>query len=327
MHMETEIPVEQPHDTNFPYKHYAIASAVLCSFFFFLYVFYIFTSPISANDTRYVSIPNGATASAISILLEEERIVRSSTLLYFSLILFAEPEAIKAGNYTFTTRDNVYDVAKTITAVAPPSSVVTITFPEGFSSKEYAKIASKVLSNIDSEQFENLASQEEGYLFPDTYYVPLDFTTEELIELTKDTFETKTNDITFTQPQYDTLILASILEREANSLDSMQMVAGVMRNRLELGMPLQADASIEYVLDKPLSELTPADLKIDSPYNTYINRGLPPTPIGNPGLDSIRAILNPTKHNFLFYITGNDGNFYYANSLEEHNRNIARYLR
>jgi UPF0755 protein len=92
-------------------------------------------------------------------------------------------------------------------------------------------------------------------------------------------------------------------------------------------MPLQADASIEYVLNKPLKELTPDDLKIDSPYNTYLNKGLPPTPIGNPGADAINAVIDPTPTDYLFYITGTDGTFYYAETYEEHKRNIARYLK
>jgi UPF0755 protein len=92
-------------------------------------------------------------------------------------------------------------------------------------------------------------------------------------------------------------------------------------------MPLQADASIEYVLNKPLSELTPEDLKIDSPFNTYTNTGLPPHPIGNPGLEAILAVLEPQESKYFFYITDDDGNFYYAKNFDEHRVNIAKYLR
>ncbi len=105
------------------------------------------------------------------------------------------------------------------------------------------------------------------------------------------------------------------------------MVAGILQNRLTLGMPLQADASVEYILEKPLSELTPEDLKINSPYNTYLNDGLPPTPIGNPGINAILAVLSPTESDYLFYITGDDGKFYYAKTFDEHRVNIAKYLR
>jgi UPF0755 protein len=128
------------------------------------------------------------------------------------------------------------------------------------------------------------------------------------------------------------LILASILEREANSPESMSIVSGILQNRLAIGMPLQADATIEYVLDTPLGELPPGQLaaklrELDSPYNTYLYLGLPPTPIGNPGLTAITAVLNPRETPYFYYVTGNDGKFYYAESYNEHLRNIDRYLR
>ena len=106
----------------------------------------------------------------------------------------------------------------------------------------------------------------------------------------------------------------------------MKIVAGILDSRLVLGMPLQVDATMEYVLDKPLSQLEPEDLEIDSPYNTYLNSGLPPTPIGNPGLAAIRAVLEPLPTDYLFYITDENGDFYYAKNFEEHKQNIARYL-
>ena len=96
---------------------------------------------------------------------------------------------------------------------------------------------------------------------------------------------------------------------------------------MSIGMALQADASIEYVLDKPLSELTSEDLKIDSPYNTYLYTGLPPTPIGNPGLQAIMAVLEPTESDYFYYITDEDGVFHYAQTFNQHKSNIAKYLR
>jgi UPF0755 protein len=129
-------------------------------------------------------------------------------------------------------------------------------------------------------------------------------------------------------PREDIVILASILEREANSPESMQAVANILLRRLAIDMPLQVDASIEYILDKPLGELLPEDLRQDSPYNTYTRFGLPPTPIGNPGAVALSAVINATTATpYLFYITGDDGNFYYGRDFDEHRLNIARYLR
>jgi len=121
--------------------------------------------------------------------------------------------------------------------------------------------------------------------------------------------------------------MASLLEREANTEESMKMVSGILQNRLAEGMRLQADASLEYVLNRPLGTLTAEDLEIDSPYNTYRYDGLPPTPIGNPGLTSIMAVLEPTPSDYFYYLTDEDGEFHYAKTFDEHRANIKRYLR
>ena len=162
--------------------------------------------------------------------------------------------------------------------------------------------------------------------------MPKDYTALELFTLMRSTFDAKIAPLD-TEIQNHSLsldeiiILASILEREANSLDSKRIVSGILQTRLDIGMALQVDASMEYVLQKPLSLLTAEDLDTDSPYNTYLYPDLPPTPIGNPGLEAIEAVLNPEPSDYLFYITGDDGNFYYARDFEEHKINIARHLR
>ena len=107
----------------------------------------------------------------------------------------------------------------------------------------------------------------------------------------------------------------------------MKIVAGILENRLKKNMPLQVDASLEYILHKPLSELSAKDLDLDSPYNTYKNKGLPPTAIGNPGLTAIMAVLEPTITDYIFYLTDNQGNFHYAKTFEEHKKNVTTYLK
>jgi UPF0755 protein len=107
----------------------------------------------------------------------------------------------------------------------------------------------------------------------------------------------------------------------------MRLVSGILQNRLTENLPLQVDATFEYILGKTSAELTLDDLKMESPYNTYTNLGLPPTPIANPGLVAINAVLNPTPSDYFYYLTGSDGNFYYAKDFETHKKNKARYLR
>jgi len=276
-------------------------------------------------------IEPGLSARVIIATLEDDHYVSSAAWLYLVLSLQFGAENIKSGIYDIEAPLTSFELAKLITASAPPSATVSLTFPEGFSIKEYGTIADKTLTDFDIEAFLELTKESEGKLFPDTYEVPPSFTALELYELLTTTYEAK---IAPLRPQFvdnklteeGIINLASIVEREANTKESMRLVAGILDKRLVRGMALQADATMEYVLDKPLKELTADDLEIDTPYNTYLYKGLPPTPIGNPGLDSIMAVINPEPSEYLFYLTDEAGVFHYARTYPEHRQNIARYL-
>ena len=131
----------------------------------------------------------------------------------------------------------------------------------------------------------------------------------------------------------ESVILASIVEREAREPEQMRHVAGILLNRLEIGMALQVDATLQYVKGYDQARKTwwapptAADKQLSSPYNTYENPGLPPGPISNPGANALMAVANPIKSNDLFYLHTNDGNMYYAETYEEHQENIQKYLR
>jgi UPF0755 protein len=221
--------------------------------------------------------------------------------------------------------------------VTPPDELVRVTFPEGITRVEMARIADETLIDFDAESYLLLTTDAEGLLWPETYFIPPTYSAEELVALQQRELSAvleaqKERIAEHPLSEYEILTLASIVEREANDPESMALVAGILLNRLEAGMYLQADATIEYVLDTPLNELPPGELaenlrEIESPYNTYRNGGLPPTPIGNPGIDALTAVLNPTPSDYYFYITGNDGNFYYAETYDQHLVNIERYLR
>jgi UPF0755 protein len=203
-----------------------------------------------------------------------------------------------------------------------------ITFPEGFRVRDF-KTFFPATSSSQSLEF---LIQYEGRLFPDTYFIKNSTTVHELVDVMQSTYESRLTPLRerikespFTEEEI--LILASILEREANDETSMRMVSGVLHNRLKINMPLQVDAVFEYLIGKTSAELTEADLDIDSPYNTYTNTGLPPTPISNPGILAIEAAIAPTDHSYLYYLTDADGVFHYANTFDEHRQNKARYLR
>lgn len=279
-----------------------------------------------------ITVSRGLSASAIAHTLEEQKVVRSNLLLYLVLTWRYDPANIQAGTYVYSEPLNVWQVAERLMMASSADNLVAVTLPEGFTIKEFANLVSTNLVNFDTEHFIELGKGKEGYFFPDTYYLPNDFTAEELVNLLSETYIQKIAGVreeiaAHTLTEGEIIILASILEREANTEESMRTVSGILQNRLGIGMALQADATMEYALDRPLNQLEASDLEIDSPYNTYLYKGLPPTPIGNPGLMAINAVLNPIVSDYFYYLTDNEGNFYYAKTFDEHRANIAKYLR
>lgn len=293
---------------------------------------YVKTPPSNFPINTDIVIPAGSTVQETAFLLKENNFIRSELAFFLYFTFVENPASLKASTYSFTEPLDLTNLSLRLTQGNYGVGLLRLTHIEGETVKDLAKNANNILSDFDEDKFIKLATPYEGKLFPETYMIPAHYNEEELLELLLKTFDEKIKPL---QEQIassslsldEIIILASILEREANSKESKEIVSGILQNRLAISMPLQADATIEYVLNKPLKELTPEDLKIDSPYNTYLNKGLPPTPIGNPGLESILAVLHPMKTDYMFYVTGEDGNFYYAKDFDEHRANIKKHLR
>jgi UPF0755 protein len=253
-------------------------------------------------------------------------------MLYLILRHYYDPTKIYAGIYRFDQPLSVFAVAQKLAQSDIDKTVLTVTIPEGSTRNDIARIVKQKLPNFDTETFLQLTKESEGYLFPDTYLVRNDFSPEEFADLLKSTYALKTQPLreeiaSSSLNEYEIVTLASIIEREAKDETSMRTVSGILQKRLALNMPLQTDATMEYDMDKSLAELTADDLKTDTPYNTYLHAGLPPTPIGNPGLQSIKAVLDPIKTKYLYYLTDADGNFHYSTTFEAHKSNIQKYLK
>lgn len=302
------------------------------------FIYFLISPPSDARYPNVIEVEFGMSVRRVATLAKENNLVRSELMLYTLLTAFNDPTNIHAGRYIFDEPKSSIEVARKIANNEVDELLVTLTIPEGIPVKKIAEIAEAALADFDTEEFIALATKNEGFLFPETYFVPETFTAKDLFELQTMTFVERVAPIESqaTSTSFDTargiVILASIIEREANSEESMKMVSGIFKNRLAIGMPLQADATIEYALETPLNELAPGELaaylkELDSPYNTYLYKGLPPTPIGNPGLVAIDAAFNPTPSDFLYYLTDENGIFYYAETLTEHNNNVANYLR
>lgn len=294
---------------------------------------FLSTPPASFPLNTPITIESGTSVVEIARTLKTLDVVRSEFFLYAILVLHYEPTDIKASTYVFTEALTPVAVAEALTKGNYAFDLVRFTHREGMSVRAMAPAVHERFPQISIDAFIEYATEYEGELFPETYLLPPDITLTELVAELRRTYRLQVDELlqlprTHELSESDIIIIASILEREANSPESMQEVANILLRRLSIDMPLQVDASIEYILDKPLGELLPEDLRQDSPYNTYTRFGLPPTPIGNPGAVALRAVINATTATpYLFYITGNDGNFYYGRDFDEHRLNIARHLR
>jgi UPF0755 protein len=304
------------------------AISVTLAFASLLYGVFLNTPPPTFSVGGQFIVEEGRSVRDIGNILENKGYIRSSLLFRLLVRGKHEPVVIRAGSYTFTESLSTAKLIGSLQSSVSVTPAQLVTFPEGFSVYDMRTYIGDAIPALDIEE----AIPYEGYLFPDTYFVSPHETFVELIARMRNEYEEKIAPLQeriaqspFTEEQV--IILASIIEREANDEASMRMVSGILQNRLQNDLPLQVDAVFEYLLGKTSEELTLDDLALDSPYNTYTNRGLPPTPIANPGLMSINAVLDPLPSEYLFYLTGTDGAFYYAKDFEEHKRNKARYLR
>lgn len=212
------------------------------------------------------------------------------------------------------------------------SREVTVTIPEGFNADQIGEALEKA-GLFSKDDFAAGAKKHEGYLFPDTYRFYKTSKPEQVISRMRENFNEKMTPEILAEMKKagraleEIIIVASMLEEEVRGTADRRLVAGILWKRLRLGMGLNVDATLTYVLGKPSRELTEEDLKYDSPYNTYRYRGLPPGPISNPGMDAILAALLPTASEYLYYLTDKNGVARYARTLEEHRLNKFKYLR
>ncbi len=304
-----------------------IVLAVTCFYMF------AFKAPAQFPSSVVVKIPNGTSLTEIARNLERDHIISSPFWFNNFVIFFKRERRVVGGEYYFERPLNVYQIAKRLTHGSYNIEQLKTTIPEGSSVKEIVAILQKRYPDFDTENFIKLAQIHEGYLFPDTYKLGADPQPEKIVEVLTSTFDKKINQqeikdaITASGKSIkDVVIMASILEGEARQMRTRQIVAGILWERINQGIPLQVDAAFKYVNGKTTANLTLSDLKIDSPYNTYVYKGLPPTPISNPGLDSIMAAVTPIQTDYLYFLTDKDGNMHYAKTLEEHVSNKKKYL-
>lgn len=300
---------------------------------------------IGNHEKILAVIPNGSSAADAGKILAEKGIIKDPFVFRVAVQLQGNAGRILAGAYKISPDHPLLEVLQ-ILQKGP--SDIWVTIPEGFRREQIAvRLGSSLGSeaqSFDQREFLNLTRGLEGRLFPDTYLLPQETAPSTVVAVLQANFTKRTVDV-LTPPFPDGLsaqnviTLASIIERETkDSPGERPIVAGILLKRLKNDWPLQTDATLQFVRDSQVvtkgasadyefwKPITVDDKSLDSPFNTYLNPGLPPAPIANPGLSAIKAVMNPQNSPYWYYLHGSDGIIHFAATLEEQQQNIEKYL-
>jgi len=295
-------------------------------------VLYQFSAPQKGAEEERIVINLTTTEAELIPKLKEQGYIKSEWAFNFVLKRKGWQGKIEPGGYKVSKEMNAWQLADTLVNLPYQKWVV---IPEGLRATEIAEKLQETLGWTNTAKAEFLLNSKEGYLYPDTYLLNLDYTGEDVAKRMESQFNEKTADL-FKEAKEnnirnDTLIiLASLVQREAANENEMPLIAGVIWNRWLKDMKFEIDATIQYALGEPgnwWKKIKPEDYKIDSPYNTYLHKGRPPTPICNPGLAAINAVINSEKTEYLYYLHDSEGQIHLAKTYEEHLKNIEKYLK
>jgi UPF0755 protein len=292
-------------------------------------------------EEKVIYVSRGQTFADIVDSLEAKGIIRSRSLFVFVAKIFGGTNRMQTGKYVFKSGVSNSDVFFSIRE--GNATFITVTIPEGLRARSQARLFARTLG-IDSARYAMLAHDEEftrslgidartleGYLLPDTYSFVWQPDETDVIkalvgqfkQFFNDSLQSRARELAWTTHQVVTF--ASIVEGEVVLQEEAPRVAGVYHNRLRRGMRLEADPTIQYFLEDGPRRLLYADLRIDHPYNTYRNRGLPPGPVNNPGKGAILASLYPEHNNYLFFVANGEGGHWFASTYDQHLRYVRMY--
>lgn len=316
------------------------------------FTYHHFTNaPIDKKNVEQIeiTIPAGTGSKQIARLMREKGLIRSEWGFLMQEYLLSAKGKLKAGIYNFSKSESGARIIARLKDgdILPQDNKVTI--PEGLTLKEIAKrleqagIASAEDFIFDAkvekfrDKYDFLADVPngslEGYLFPDTYKffkkTPVDEVIGRMLERFDGQFRVAAKETSGlgTHKLHEIVTMASIIEREVITPDDRRVVSGILWSRIGHGVAMAADATIRYALNNWDKPLTVTDLKTNSPYNSRTNAGLPPGPIGNPGLDTLKAAMDPKETDYFYYLSAPDGKTIFSKTLDEHNANVQKYLK
>lgn len=267
-----------------------------------------FTPPENFPSNSIVSIESGDTLHILATKLSEDNVIRSPFWFRVASIFLGGERNMKAGEYYLGHPQDPFTLVWRILHGKYDIEAVKVTVPEGFTVEKISQLFDRKFPFFDNTWFEKNAP--EGYLFPDTYFVPVTATASSTIKIMRDNFISKIFPLMpevekFGRTLEEVITMASLIEGEANNQTDRELVSSILWKRLKIGMPLQVDVEMK----------------------TYEFPGLPEGPINNPGILSIRAALSPTTTPYLYYLTGDDGKMYYSKTFEEHVEKKRKYIR
>ncbi|MDD4571695.1 MAG: endolytic transglycosylase MltG [Clostridia bacterium] len=327
-----------------------IAGLVLMLLFVIATIVWVnMNTPVTLEEEVAFSIEDNMGAKAIAQALEDKDIIKSAFAFRFYVSQTGIDNKLKPGNYSFGPGKVTYGgIVDELLQGNTNVNTVNVTIPEGYTVLQIAEVFAKTgivtkddfleaAKNFDISAYFYIPNNKgytrlEGFLFPDTYNIAKSWTSEQIIGLMLKNFDKKLTTEMRKQAEamnmsiYEIVTMASIVEREARQDSDRPIIAGVFYNRLSKPMRLESCATVQYILGDQKAKLTTADTKIDDPYNTYRNDGLPPGPIAVPGLKALEAALYPEENDYYFFLAKPDGYHYFSKTLDEHNAAKAKYL-
>ncbi|MCL5410403.1 MAG: endolytic transglycosylase MltG [Patescibacteria group bacterium] len=297
--------------------------------FLFYLRWIIYTPAVKGSDQYQIfEVKKGESTFLIAQRLKSKNLIASDWVFFLNAKFKSKP--LVTGYYNLSPNMTMLDIFNKVSS--GDTNIVKITIPEGYRAEQIAQVFDdKKITNYSS--FVEAAKKHEGKLFPDTYFFPTGMSDIDIIKAMTANYEERTKDL---QISDEDLIVASIVEREASKDEERPLIAGIYKNRIAIKMKLEADPTVQYGRDnleiknldsegkkqfKFWKPITSADYQtVDSPYNTYLISGLPPSPICNPGIKSIEGAINYSKHKYLYFLQ-NGGKIYPSETLEGHNKN------
>ena len=292
--------------------------------------------PETFTPGSFIEISRGSSVTRIAEKLEQDGIISSAFVFVWMARFKKVDDQIKSGVYYFDEPTTIFQLLNRFATGDYDLPMNKFIIYEGEAVYEFAPRIEKKLPHITEAEIRKLVAEQdlEGYLYPDTYSIPITATAQELIDELRENFDRRTSElgdpISYKKYTEDQIItMASIIEKEAGAgtFEEKQKVAGVLWKRLEIGMPLQVDAVFSFIYKEHLPRVLFSHLKVESKYNTYKYKGLTPGPIGNPSIEAIKATINPIIGKDLYYLTGTDGVFYFATTLAAHEKNRRLYIK